>query len=48
MVGDADICGQQHYAKGSAQRAGLNAALESLQKKGALEVPLVIGGKEVR
>ncbi|KXX80110.1 Delta-1-pyrroline-5-carboxylate dehydrogenase, mitochondrial [Madurella mycetomatis] len=37
-----------HYAKGSAQRAGLTAAIESLQKKGALEVPLVIGGKEIR
>ena len=39
---------QHHYAKGSAQRAGLTAAIEGLQKKGALEVPLVIGGKEVR
>ncbi|KAL2127356.1 hypothetical protein VTI74DRAFT_10869 [Chaetomium olivicolor] len=38
----------QHYAKGSSQRAGLTAALESLQKKGALEVPLVIGGKEIK
>ncbi|KAL2017540.1 hypothetical protein VTK56DRAFT_1974 [Thermocarpiscus australiensis] len=37
-----------HYAKGSAQRAGLTAAIESLQKKGALEVPLVIGGKEIK
>ncbi|KAK3394771.1 Aldehyde/histidinol dehydrogenase [Podospora didyma] len=37
-----------HYAKGSSQRDGLTAAIESLQKKGALEVPLVIGGKEVR
>ncbi|AEO54127.1 hypothetical protein MYCTH_2296305 [Thermothelomyces thermophilus ATCC 42464] len=38
----------QHYAKNSAQRAGLTSALEALQKKGALEVPLVIGGKEVK
>ncbi|KAK4148535.1 Aldehyde/histidinol dehydrogenase [Chaetomidium leptoderma] len=36
----------QHYAKDSTQRAGLTAALESLQKKGVLEVPLVIAGKE--
>ncbi len=39
---------QHHYAKGSAQRAGLDAALEALGNKGALEVPLVIGGHEVR
>ncbi|KAJ4295871.1 1-pyrroline-5-carboxylate dehydrogenase [Collariella sp. IMI 366227] len=38
----------QHYAKGSPQRAGLTAAFEGLQKKGALEVPLVIGGKEIK
>lgn len=38
----------QHYAKGSSQRAGLTAAIENLQKRGALEVPLVIGGKELR
>ncbi|KAK0630152.1 Aldehyde/histidinol dehydrogenase [Bombardia bombarda] len=37
-----------HYAKGSDQRAGLTAAIEGLQKKGALEVPLVIGGKETK
>ncbi|KAK4648618.1 1-pyrroline-5-carboxylate dehydrogenase [Podospora bellae-mahoneyi] len=36
-----------HYAKGSAQRDGLAAAVEALQKKGPLQVPLVIGGKEV-
>jgi 1-pyrroline-5-carboxylate dehydrogenase len=39
---------QHHYARGSSQRAGLTAALEALQTKGALEVPLVVGGKEVR
>ncbi|KAG7292407.1 hypothetical protein NEMBOFW57_002442 [Staphylotrichum longicolle] len=38
----------QHYAKNSTQRAGLTAALETLQKKGALEVPLVVGGKEIK
>jgi len=38
---------QHHYAKGSAQRAGLTAAIESLRQKVPLEVPLVIGGKEV-
>lgn len=36
-----------HYAKGSSQRADLTAALETLQQKGALKVPLVVGGKEV-
>ncbi|KAI1661028.1 delta-1-pyrroline-5-carboxylate dehydrogenase 1 [Daldinia decipiens] len=36
------------YAKGSAQRAGLLAAIETQQKKGTIEIPLVIGGKEVK
>jgi len=38
---------QHHYAKGSAQRKQLTAALESFQKKIPLEVPIVVGGKEV-
>ncbi|CAG8977644.1 hypothetical protein HYALB_00006594 [Hymenoscyphus albidus] len=37
-----------HYAKGSAQREGLNKALEGLQKKAPLEVPIVVGGKEIK
>ncbi|KAK4229520.1 Aldehyde/histidinol dehydrogenase [Podospora fimiseda] len=37
-----------HYAKDSAQRKGLTSAIEGLQNKGALEVPLVIGGKEIK
>ncbi|KAH8905134.1 delta-1-pyrroline-5-carboxylate dehydrogenase 1 [Coniochaeta sp. PMI_546] len=37
-----------HYAKGSAQREGLTAAIEAFQKRGALEVPLVIGGREIK
>ncbi|KUJ07962.1 delta-1-pyrroline-5-carboxylate dehydrogenase 1 [Mollisia scopiformis] len=37
-----------HYAKESAQREGLTAALEGFQKKAPLEVPLVIGGKELK
>ncbi|KAI9050879.1 hypothetical protein LZ554_004996 [Drepanopeziza brunnea f. sp. 'monogermtubi'] len=37
-----------HYAKGSAQRAGLNAALESLQKQIPVEVPIVVGGKQIK
>ncbi|KAK3330186.1 delta-1-pyrroline-5-carboxylate dehydrogenase-like protein [Apodospora peruviana] len=37
-----------NYAKGSLQRKGLTAAVESLQKKGGLEVPLVIGGNEIK
>ncbi|KAI8956736.1 delta-1-pyrroline-5-carboxylate dehydrogenase 1 [Daldinia sp. FL1419] len=36
------------YAKGSAQRAGLLATIESQQKRGTIEIPLVIGGKEVK
>ncbi|KAI1342612.1 delta-1-pyrroline-5-carboxylate dehydrogenase 1 [Xylariaceae sp. FL0016] len=36
-----------HYAKGSTQREGLFAAVESMKKKGTVEVPLVIGGKEI-
>lgn len=38
---------QHHYAKGSVQREKLTAALESLQKKIPLQVPIVVGGKEV-
>jgi 1-pyrroline-5-carboxylate dehydrogenase len=38
---------QHHYAKGSAQREQLTAALESFQKKTPLQVPIVVGGKEV-
>ncbi|KAL7628339.1 1-pyrroline-5-carboxylate dehydrogenase [Parahypoxylon ruwenzoriense] len=37
-----------HYAKGSAQREGLLAAVTAQQKKGTIEIPLVIGGKEVK
>ncbi|KAG7141972.1 Delta-1-pyrroline-5-carboxylate dehydrogenase like protein [Verticillium longisporum] len=37
-----------HYAKGSAQRAGLTAAVEKLQNKLPLEVPIVVGGKEIK
>ncbi|KAK6958235.1 hypothetical protein Daesc_001031 [Daldinia eschscholtzii] len=33
---------------GSAQRAGLLAAIESQQKKGPIDIPLIIGGKEVK
>ncbi|KAF8865486.1 delta-1-pyrroline-5-carboxylate dehydrogenase 1 [Acephala macrosclerotiorum] len=37
-----------HYAKGSAQREGLTAALEGFAKKTPLEVPIVVGGKELK
>ncbi|TGO26076.1 hypothetical protein BPAE_0066g00020 [Botrytis paeoniae] len=37
-----------HYAKGSAQRDGLYKALERLESKAPLEVPLVVGGKEIK
>ncbi|KXH44249.1 delta-1-pyrroline-5-carboxylate dehydrogenase [Colletotrichum nymphaeae SA-01] len=36
-----------HYAKGSAQREGLDAAVKTLQSKLPLEVPIVVGGKEI-
>ncbi|KAM0806998.1 putative Aldehyde dehydrogenase [Seiridium cardinale] len=38
----------QHYAKGSEQRQGLYAAVDNLQQKLPLEIPLVIGGKEIK
>lgn len=38
---------QHHYAKGSEQRAGLAAALAKFQERAPLQVPLVVGGKEV-
>ncbi|KFY00396.1 hypothetical protein V495_03795 [Pseudogymnoascus sp. VKM F-4514 (FW-929)] len=37
-----------HYAKGSAQRAGLMSALKQFQSLTPLEVPLFIGGEEVK
>lgn len=39
---------QKHYAKGSADRDGLTAAIEAFKKKAPLEIPLVLGGKPVR
>ncbi|KAI5466752.1 Aldehyde/histidinol dehydrogenase [Mariannaea sp. PMI_226] len=38
----------QHYAKNSEQRDGLTAALEKLQGKLPLEVPVFVGGKEIK
>ncbi|TDZ65875.1 Delta-1-pyrroline-5-carboxylate dehydrogenase [Colletotrichum trifolii] len=37
-----------HYVKGSAQREGLTAALEKMQSQLPLEVPIVVGGKEIK
>ncbi|ROT39827.1 1-pyrroline-5-carboxylate dehydrogenase [Sodiomyces alkalinus F11] len=37
-----------HYAKGSAQREDLTAAVETFQSRIPLDVPIVIGGKEVK
>lgn len=37
-----------HYAKGSAQREALLATVKKQQQKGTVEIPLVIGGKEVK
>ncbi|KAK1246988.1 hypothetical protein MKX08_000790 [Trichoderma sp. CBMAI-0020] len=38
----------QHYAKGSQQREGLTAAVEKLQQKLPLEVPVVVGGQQIK
>jgi 1-pyrroline-5-carboxylate dehydrogenase len=38
---------QKHYGKGSADREGLNAAIEAFQKRAPLDIPLVLGGKSV-
>ncbi|KAK7752874.1 1-pyrroline-5-carboxylate dehydrogenase [Diatrype stigma] len=37
----------QHYEKGSPQRAGLYSAVEGLKKKGPIDIPIVVGGKEI-
>ncbi|ERF70620.1 Delta-1-pyrroline-5-carboxylate dehydrogenase [Endocarpon pusillum Z07020] len=37
----------KHYAKGSADRDGLTAAIEAFKKKAPVEIPLVLGGKSV-
>ncbi|KXJ91774.1 Aldehyde/histidinol dehydrogenase [Microdochium bolleyi] len=37
-----------HYNKGSEQRAGLLSAVESMVSRGPVEVPLYVGGKEVK
>ncbi|CAJ2512998.1 Uu.00g011170.m01.CDS01 [Anthostomella pinea] len=37
----------QHYAKGSPERQGLRSAVNAWKNKGAVEVPLVVGGEEV-
>ncbi|ETN45387.1 1-pyrroline-5-carboxylate dehydrogenase [Cyphellophora europaea CBS 101466] len=37
-----------HYEKGSTSREGLTAALEAFGKRGPLEVPVVISGKEIK
>ncbi|KAI9844209.1 MAG: 1-pyrroline-5-carboxylate dehydrogenase [Sclerophora amabilis] len=38
----------KHYAKGSPDREKLSAALEAFQKKAPIEVPLVVGGQELK
>ncbi|KAH6604794.1 delta-1-pyrroline-5-carboxylate dehydrogenase [Trichoderma cornu-damae] len=38
----------QHYAKGSQQREGLTAAVERLQSKLPLQVPVVVGGQQIK
>ncbi|KAI9804341.1 MAG: 1-pyrroline-5-carboxylate dehydrogenase [Piccolia ochrophora] len=38
----------KHYTKGSPDREKLSAAVEALKKKAPLQVPLVVGGKEIK
>ncbi|KPM45441.1 Delta-1-pyrroline-5-carboxylate dehydrogenase, mitochondrial [Neonectria ditissima] len=38
----------QHFVKNSKEREGLTAAIEKLQQRLPVEVPVVIGGKEVK
>lgn len=38
---------KHHYAKGSAQREGLLSTVQKVKSKGAVNVPIVVGGKEV-
>ncbi|KAF2842109.1 delta-1-pyrroline-5-carboxylate dehydrogenase 1 [Patellaria atrata CBS 101060] len=38
----------KHYAKGSVDRQKLSDALDALKQNSPLEVPLVVGGKEIR
>ncbi|PSR92410.1 Aldehyde/histidinol dehydrogenase [Coniella lustricola] len=38
----------QHYTKGSVERQGLLSSYGRIQSKGAVDVPLVIGGKEIK
>lgn len=37
-----------HYTKGSAQRQALLSAVAAQQDKGTIDIPLIIGGKEVK
>ncbi|RYP70401.1 hypothetical protein DL771_005522 [Monosporascus sp. 5C6A] len=37
----------QHYAKGSPQREGLYSALEAMKQRGPVDIPIVVGGKEM-
>ncbi|KAL2106106.1 hypothetical protein VUR80DRAFT_7297 [Thermomyces stellatus] len=37
-----------HYAKGSAQREGLTAAIERVRKQTPFEVPVVVGGSQIK
>ncbi|KAI3318400.1 hypothetical protein HD806DRAFT_315338 [Xylariaceae sp. AK1471] len=37
-----------HYTKNSAQREGLYSAVDRYRSRSAIEVPIVVGGKEVR
>ncbi|KAI0404474.1 delta-1-pyrroline-5-carboxylate dehydrogenase 1 [Xylaria palmicola] len=38
----------QHYGKSSPQRIELYAAVDRLRSRGAIEVPIVVGGKEIK
>lgn len=45
---EANYALQQHYTKGSVDRQKLQDAIAALKKKGAVQVPLAIGGEHVR
>ncbi|KAJ8106328.1 hypothetical protein ONZ43_g7103 [Nemania bipapillata] len=47
MAASRKSVGLHHYAKNSAQREGLYSAVDKLRSRGAVEVPIVVGGKEI-
>jgi 1-pyrroline-5-carboxylate dehydrogenase len=48
MIVPADLPDQRNYAPGSAERAGLQAAVEKMISQAPFEVPCIVDGKEVK